>query len=269
MPEMRVFQPDRTLHMLWGEFSYSDSGAGSPPVVLIHGHTRLRTDWDPLLPQLAGRRLIRPDLCGHGGSSVPTERFSLTDLMYDILALADELWLGRFDVVGHSLGGMIALALLRAYPHRVGKVALVEGWTALRFARPLGEIMGGVDAEGQRAITTLQRETLVRWPPLLREQFWRTVELFDATDVLGASTHPILEIYGDRGQARPPQEDLGVPRRPNIELAWVPGGTHYLPNTHPRATGQLLRRFLLGDDADKPESPSGPPPSLLDLGMRR
>ena len=267
MPDRPAFTPDQSIDLAWGRFSYSDTGGGKP-VLLIHGNGRLRTDWDRILGDLAGRRLIRPDLRGHGGSSVPKEAFGLADLADDVLALADALWLGRFDLVGHSLGGMLGLALLDAHSDRVDRVALVEGWTALRYMRALGEdVQEGLDPESDHAIKAFYRETVVRWPPLLRDQFWETVEAFDGRGVLEQTARPILELYGDRGRQPPTAEALGIPARPNIELAWIAGGTHFLPLTHPASTGRELRRFLINETNTRP--PPGPPPTLRDLGMRR
>ncbi len=263
------FASDQVVEMLWGKFSYSDSGGGRP-VILIHGMGCSRLDWEPVLPYLAGRRLIRVDLCGHGGSSVPREAFSLTDLAYDLLALVDELWLGGVDLVGHSLGGMLSLAMLRLAPERVGKVALVEGWTSLRHSQRLGDAMAGLSPEQARSVASLYRRTFVRWPPLLRDKFWHTVDAFDATGILRSTSRQVLEIYGDRGGERPDQDELGVPRRDNIKMAWIAGGTHYLSMTHANELGRLLRAFLIsGNGAAGAGDNDLSAPTLFDLGVLR
>lgn len=262
------FTPDLTLDMPWGVFSYSDSGGG-PPVILMHGNGRDRRDWEPVLSFLKKRRLIRIDFRGHGGSAVPKDRFTVEDLADDIIHLADECWLGRVDLVGHSLGGMIALLLLRNHPERIGKIALVEGWTSLSVSGVLGphgteSLPDGAHQQIQRAYT----ETFKRWMPGIREHYWTSLDALDASDVLSSTSHPILEIYGDRGNPPPRLDALSIPRRDNIQVEWIKGGSHFPLKGHPKRVGELLRDFLTGRSSDDEEADHRPPPDLDDLMMR-
>lgn len=262
------FRPDRSFARPWGTFSYADEGGGAP-VVLLHGTGGSRHDWEGVLPSLDGYRCIRPDLRGHGGSAVPRDYFSLRDLVEDVLVLADRLWLGRFRLVGHGMGGMVALKLLRRVPSRIDRVALVESWVDLDrvAAMPGAPDACPVPVLAER-IRRVHRETLVRWMPGVREDFLAWVRAAKAERLLRETAHPVLALYGDRGGPRPAAEALGLPSRPEIRLVWLEGRGHYPHLECPEETGRLVRRFLDGDaEGGKGDEPDGPPPTLLDLAL--
>jgi pimeloyl-ACP methyl ester carboxylesterase len=123
---------------------YAELGnPAGPPLVLIHGYTDNARDWVLLAPHLDGnRRLILVDLRGHGRSGKPECCYGLVDFAYDIKLLLDGLRIGRADVVGHSLGSVIAQTLAELWPERVRRLVLISS-----TARPL-VLMGmspGVD----------------------------------------------------------------------------------------------------------------------------
>jgi pimeloyl-ACP methyl ester carboxylesterase len=90
--------------------AYIDMGERSgPAVVLIHGYTDNARDWVPLVPYLSKRyRLILVDIRGHGQSGKPECCYSRLDFAYDIKLLLDALEVRKADIVGHSLGSIIA-----------------------------------------------------------------------------------------------------------------------------------------------------------------
>jgi pimeloyl-ACP methyl ester carboxylesterase len=108
--------------------AYVDLGdRRGPPVVLIHGYTDSARDWFPLIPYLdQGSRLIIVDLRGHGRSSKPECCYSRTDFAYDIKLLLDELKIERADILGHSLGSIVAQSLAEFWPERVRRVVLIS-----------------------------------------------------------------------------------------------------------------------------------------------
>jgi pimeloyl-ACP methyl ester carboxylesterase len=97
------------------------------PVVLIHGYTDSARDWVPLVPYLApGLRLILVDLRGHGHSDKPECCYARVDFAYDIKLLLDALHIGRADLVGHSLGSIVAQTFAELWPERTGRVVLIS-----------------------------------------------------------------------------------------------------------------------------------------------
>ena len=97
------------------------------PVVLIHGYTDNARDWVPLVPYLSKHfRLILVDLRGHGRSSKPDCCYTLPDFAYDIVLLLDSLGIRKADIVGHSLGSIIAQIYAETWPERTDKVVLIS-----------------------------------------------------------------------------------------------------------------------------------------------
>ena len=108
--------------------AYIDRGERSgPPVVLIHGYTDNARDWVPMLPYLSKRdRLILVDIRGHGRSSKPECCYTRIDFAYDIKLLLDALGVQRADIVGHSLGSIIAQTFAEYWPERTAHVVLIS-----------------------------------------------------------------------------------------------------------------------------------------------
>ena len=94
----------------WGEGYYSDTGGDDAPLLFLHGTGCDSRDWDGGVAELPeGVRAVLMDFRGHGRSDVPGGPFTLAGLADDVLARVDRLELGGGVLVGHSLGGMVAL----------------------------------------------------------------------------------------------------------------------------------------------------------------
>jgi pimeloyl-ACP methyl ester carboxylesterase len=108
--------------------AYIDRGERSgPAVVLIHGYTDSARDWVPMLPYLSKRyRLILVDIRGHGQSSKPECCYTRLDFAYDIKLLLDALGVHKADIVGHSLGSIIAQTFAEYWPERTAHVVLIS-----------------------------------------------------------------------------------------------------------------------------------------------
>jgi pimeloyl-ACP methyl ester carboxylesterase len=105
----------------------TDEGRGTA-LVLVHGFPLAKETWDPVAALLRGRaRIVRIDLRGLGRSSVPAGPVTLERLAADVTGVLDRLSIQRAVVAGHSLGAMVAWALLRAQPKRVAGLAVVCG----------------------------------------------------------------------------------------------------------------------------------------------
>lgn len=106
--------------------SYRTAGQG-PVLVLIHGIAGSAATWDDVLPWLAERYcVVAPDLLGHGGSAKPRGDYSLGAYASTIRDLLGVLGHTRATVVGHSLGGGVAMQLAYQYPERCERLVLVS-----------------------------------------------------------------------------------------------------------------------------------------------
>lgn len=111
------------------ETFHLDAGSGTP-LVLIHGNWGSSTWWEPVLERLPkGRRALAPDLRGRGQSRGPDTDYGIASMANDVLAFADALGLGQFDLVGHSLGSCVAMEIALAHPERLRSLVVVSpGW---------------------------------------------------------------------------------------------------------------------------------------------
>jgi pimeloyl-ACP methyl ester carboxylesterase len=119
----------RTVALPNGErLAYVPMGArAGAPVVLIHGYTDNARDWVPLIPYLSpGFHLILPDLRGHGRSGKPECCYTRFDFAYDIKLLLDALGVVRADIVGHSMGSIVAQTFAEDWPERTRRVILIS-----------------------------------------------------------------------------------------------------------------------------------------------
>ncbi|WP_212723095.1 alpha/beta fold hydrolase [Nocardioides jishulii] len=107
------------------ELSYVDSGEG-PVVLFIHGILGSQHNWKHLVDQLDDSfRVIVPDLFGHGASAKPMGDYSLSSHAATLRDLLDRLEVETVTLVGHSLGGGIAMQFFYLFPERVERLVLV------------------------------------------------------------------------------------------------------------------------------------------------
>jgi pimeloyl-ACP methyl ester carboxylesterase len=105
---------------------YRTAGHG-PPVVLIHGMVNSSRHWQAVALRLAQRyTVIAPDLVGHGDSATPRGDYSLGAHAAVIRDLLSALGVERATIVGHSLGGGVAMVFFWQFPERVERLALVS-----------------------------------------------------------------------------------------------------------------------------------------------
>ena len=116
---------------------YRTAGSG-PPVVLIHGMVNSSHHWREVALRLADRyTVIAPDLIGHGDSATPRGDYSLgahAAVIRDLLTAID---VGGATIVGHSLGGGVAMQFFWQFPQLVERLVLVSSGGLGREVSPL------------------------------------------------------------------------------------------------------------------------------------
>jgi len=114
-----------TLHN--GEqMAFADEGAGQEVLVFIHGEESYLPAWKKNIDDLREEyRCIVVDLIGYGKSSKPLETNKLLDHSAYIAELMDSLSIRRYNLIGHAMGGQIAIHHSLNYPDRVRKLVLV------------------------------------------------------------------------------------------------------------------------------------------------
>lgn len=112
-------------------------GSG-PPVVLIHGMVNSSRHWRDVALRLADRHtVIAPDLIGHGDSATPRGDYSLGAHAASIRDLLAVIGIERASVVGHSLGGGVAMQFFYQFPQRTERLVLVSSGGLGREVSPL------------------------------------------------------------------------------------------------------------------------------------
>ncbi len=116
---------------------YRIAGSG-PPVLLIHGIGDDSSTWDEVIPSLARRHLvIAPDLLGHGQSAKPRADYSVAAYANGMRDLLGVLGIESVTLVGHSLGGGVAMQFAYQFPERTERMVLVASGGAGRGVSPV------------------------------------------------------------------------------------------------------------------------------------
>lgn len=127
----------RTTTLRGHQLSYLDSGTG-PVVLFIHGILGSHRDWAHLIDRIDdNHRVIVPDLFGHGQSAKPVGDYSLGSHAATMRDLLDRLGIARVTLVGHSLGGGIAMEFYYLFPERVDRLVLVASGGLGREVNPV------------------------------------------------------------------------------------------------------------------------------------
>jgi pimeloyl-ACP methyl ester carboxylesterase len=116
---------------------YRIAGSG-PPVVLIHGMVNSSRHWEAVALGLArDYTVIAPDLIGHGDSGTPRGAYSLGAHAASIRDLLTAIGVERASIVGHSLGGGVAMQFFYQFPQRTERLALVSSGGLGREVSPM------------------------------------------------------------------------------------------------------------------------------------
>jgi pimeloyl-ACP methyl ester carboxylesterase len=112
----------RMHYVVWGD-------GDKPPLLMVHGGQDHCRNWDFVAPRLADRYTIyAPDLRGHGDSGWAIGgMYSLPEFVLDVSTLADMLP-QPLTIIGHSLGGAVALQYAGTFPEKVERLVSIEGW---------------------------------------------------------------------------------------------------------------------------------------------
>lgn len=173
------------------ELNYAERPGPGPKILLLHGLTARWQVFRPLSRGLPGH-LYALDFRGHGASGRAPGRYRLADYVGDALALLD-LIDGPAAVLGHSMGGWVALAIAAARPDRVAGVAVADSVLFPERLGPDRDDLAELPAT-LRAMTT----SLTRLDPEVLWRFrTRAAADFDPRAVLTEVGCPVLLLQGD------------------------------------------------------------------------
>jgi lipase len=118
------------------ELAICHSGSGPEPVICLHGITAQHRAFSALARYLGGSRsLVGVDLRGRGNSAKPESGYGLEAHVRDVIRVLDHLGLQRAVILGHSMGGFVALKTALSYPERVRALVLLDsGWPRIEVS---------------------------------------------------------------------------------------------------------------------------------------
>jgi pyruvate dehydrogenase E2 component (dihydrolipoamide acetyltransferase) len=270
-----------TLETPVGTLRYLVYGDGDDAVVFVHGFGGDLENWGFTAQPLAdGRRAVVFDLPGHGDSVKAVEgEDPLATLRAALLALLDGLELERADLVGHSLGGALALALAAEHPGRVRSLTLVDpvglgeeingdylrGFVAARTRRELKPVVALLFADeslvSRKLLDGLLRakrmdgvqETLGRIADAVLDGDRQAVDLRGALAEVGV---PVLVLWGAKDRIVPAAQAEGL-ERADVEVEVLPQAGHSPHMEAAKEVNARLERFL-GRLASPAPARSGP-----------
>ncbi len=158
--------------------AYATAGDPSaPPLILVHGWTCHKFVWRHVLEALAADfYLIAVDLLGHGESAAPPKGdYSIAAQGQRVLALADQLGIRRFALMGHSMGGLISLSIASTLaPERVTRLIDVAGIVSGRATPRLILLNGALVLLPMLfpSYIHVQRTSMEHYPRLGKFGFW-------------------------------------------------------------------------------------------------
>ncbi|MGI4756933.1 MAG: alpha/beta fold hydrolase [Janthinobacterium lividum] len=241
--------------------AYTDIGqVGKPPILLLHGLSLDSTSLAAQASYLSNtHRTIVPDLRGHGDSDAPLSSYEVPVFARDLKALCDHLGVTRLVVVGHSMGGNIALSLAQLYPALVSAVCFID--SALFMPEATKQIFAAQCEEAGRTggMITLCRTVLHSLCLPEESLSQRLIEASKVPEYVIASAMPAHTVGFDshsvaRGCTVPlayihsgmPFVDLDALRSacPQIRTAATLGAGHLSPLEVPDQINAMLSRFL-------------------------
>lgn len=276
----KLHKAEITLH--GRKVAYRTGGWG-PLLVLIHGITSNSATWDRVLPALAERyTVLAPDLLGHGRSDKLRGDYSVGAHANTIRDLLDALGYRRATLVGHSLGGGVALQFAYQYPERIERLALVApggfgkevtpllkaasipgsgAVIALAAAKPIIEagtllthLLGRLGLHGSTDLEEVGRAYALLSNRDARTAFLHTLR--SVVDIAGqrvtaldridaAHDFPALIVWGERDRVVPASHGEQAHRLvPNTYLATFENAGHFPHRDDPERFVATLDEFL-------------------------
>ena len=258
------------LHLI-GQVAVEDDGAGDA-VVCLHGLGGSSNTWTPLMPALAGHRVIRPDLPGSGRSAGAGGALTLEAMAEAVLAACAQLEVSRAHVLGHSIGTIVAQHLAVLQPGLVRSLALFGPLvappdTARTNLRARGEkaraeglrgmheialalVNASVSADTRERLpvsTAFVRESLMRQDP---QAYARSCEALAGCTPAPVEriAAPTLLVTGDEDVVAPPQAVRAMAERltgaAEVRTVILNRCGHWTPVERPEECVRALRQFL-------------------------
>lgn len=238
------------------------------PLVLVHGYLGGSAQWSELEAGLAGRfRTVALDLPGFGRANHVSPPSSIEGFADHVIADLDAMGIDRFNLVGHSMGGMIVQEVARRISPRIGRLVLYGtgplGSMPDRF-EPIGVSLERLMRDG---VVPTARRIAATWflrgeghpafedlsaigaqaDPWAAQAALNAMAAWDGRAGISGLTMPSLVVWGDRDRSyRWPQVEHLWTHLPAASLAVIPGASHAAHVEKPQIFRLILEDFLSG-----------------------
>lgn len=281
------------LDLHGNRLAYQDEGQGEA-ILLLHGMAGSSETWRSVIRPLSRKyRVIAPDLLGHGRSAKPRSDYSLGAFAVLLRDLLDELGVARATIVGHSLGGDVALQFVYQHPDYCERLVLIGsgglgpdvGWTLRLLSAPGAELIMPIIAPPQ---VLSAGEKVRSWFAKMGIESPRGAEIWSAyssfsdaetrqaflrtlrsvVDYRGQAVSalnrlnvradmPIMAIWGEQDAMIPVQHAYAaLEARPDARIEVMPGVGHFPQVERPTEVVDLIDDFITSQRAAEIEQPA-------------
>ena len=229
------------------ELAYAITGEGEPPFVLVHGFMGNSRTWSPVLADIStNRAVVTYDHRGHGDSE-NTGPYTFDQLVADFTALVDQLELERFHLLGHSMGGIVAMRYAIDHPERVASLIPMDTGAAPSPGEGEAFMRFGIETartQGMQALSDLINAAIpdIEEFAAVRDQLRHDLLAMDAdafvrlgtellehpsfVERLGAITAPTTVIVGENDTGLRGSAEVMAATIPGAKLLVIPNAGH-------------------------------------------
>ena len=260
---------------------YVDAGCSRDETILfVHGNPESWHSWHPQIEHFAGRfRIIAPDLKGYGQGDKRPGDWRWENCAVEMLALLDQIGVGRFHIVAHDRGAVLADYLAGNNPNRVLSYTRMQQichiWQATNspqsvyFADPIfgPYIYGNPDYYFQHRLLKMLKNPVsedrlekfkdeMSYPGLpdaviryFQSSSFEKERLDRVNRLLRRMTFPVLLLQGDLDEGQPPfyydhPDSPAVALFPDARLVWIEGAGHYTNLEKPKEVTAAIETFI-------------------------
>ncbi len=165
--------------------NYKTIGSG-PPLLLLHGFTGCMRNWEPLVPQLAQNyTVVTVDLPGHGQTASPDDLsfYRIGPVAAELVQLMHSLGHDRFDLIGYSMGGRLALYIACRHPEKISRLILESASPGLKTA----EERAARRTSDYALVNRIQQDGVEKFV-----DFWESIPLWESQKQLSAEARQNL-----------------------------------------------------------------------------
>ncbi len=255
---MPTFSPEKNFEIYY-EISGNNKG---PKMVLIHGLFLNSDTWKFQLHELESEfNILRFDLRGHGRTTKPKERFTIRNYVDDMFALLQHLgWKNELYLVGHSLGGMIALVYGLENPSHVKKMVVADSFCFIS-QEAITDVLGRINSSklekfalgiSIRGLIPYNEEIAQYVAKLVTDHMTKKLCLqataasagFNICENLKNLNIPVLVLVGKKDITTPVWASEMIHEwLPKSELVIIPEAGHLTIFDHPKEFNNLVLSF--------------------------